>query len=55
MANKNKQKIKKEERLSNCCGAPPTATIVDGLAVCSRCKQWADFDDLEIYRDGETN
>jgi len=55
MANVNKQKIKKkEDRLSNCCGAPPLGVIVDGLAQCSRCKEWADFDEFEIYRDNTT-
>ena len=52
MANVNKQKIKKkEDRLSSCCGAAPVGLIVDGLAICSRCKEWADFDELEIFRE----
>jgi hypothetical protein len=53
MGNKTKQKIKKEDHLSDCCGAPPIGTIVDGLAICLRCKQWADFDKLEIFRDDD--
>ena len=42
---KNMEKIRKreEEPLSNCCGAPPWNEIHDGLAICSRCKEHADF------------
>jgi hypothetical protein len=43
-----KKKVKPRELLSNCCGAAAENEIVDGLAICSRCKEWADFDDLEI-------
>ena len=45
---KEKEKIDEDERLSNCCGAQPEGEILDGLARCSRCKEWADFDELEI-------
>jgi len=55
MSNVNKQKLKQEERLSDCCEASPKGIIVDGLAICSRCDEWADFDALEIIRDYDIN
>lgn len=29
--------------LSECCEAPATGEIIDGLGVCSKCKEWSDF------------
>jgi len=42
---KNMAKIKNEEKelLSTCCGAPPWNEIRDGLAICSRCREHAEF------------
>ena len=41
---KNMERIKRDDtRLSNCCGAPPWNEIHDGLAICSRCKEHAEF------------
>jgi len=44
----NMEKIKRNkdeyfEEISNCCGAPPWNEVHDGLAICSRCKEHADF------------
>ena len=31
------------ELTSDCCGAPPASTIIDGTALCTRCKEWSEF------------
>ena len=38
-----KKQMEEEEPLSNCCGAPPASTIVDGDGFCSRCWEHAEF------------
>ena len=30
---------------SNCCGAPSIGEVIDGLGMCSECKEWAEFED----------
>jgi len=32
-----------DELLSECCGATAGSSINDGLAICSKCKEWAEF------------
>lgn len=32
------------EMLSNCCGATASSTIDSGIAICSDCGEWADFE-----------
>lgn len=32
-----------EEMLSTCCGSTSLTEIVDGIAICSDCREWADF------------
>jgi len=36
-----------EELLSGCCGAPSATEVIDGCGLCSRCKEWADFESEE--------
>lgn len=31
--------------LSECCGAPPATEIEEGLALCSHCREWAEFEE----------
>jgi hypothetical protein len=33
------------EILSNCCGAPPLNDIYDDIAICTDCREWADFEE----------
>jgi hypothetical protein len=35
-----------EEMLSECCDATSVGEIVDGLGMCSKCKEWSDFYDI---------
>ena len=32
------------EELSNCCGAEPANEVIDGLGICSECREHADFE-----------
>ena len=39
-----------QDELSSCCTAPPIGEVQDGIGMCSKCKEWADFSSVE---DGE--
>jgi len=30
-------------QLSECCGAPPASSMVNDIAICSECGEWAEF------------
>lgn len=32
---------------SECCGAPPATEIEEGLALCSHCREWAEFEEAD--------
>lgn len=32
-----------DEKLSECCGAPPASSMVNDIAICSECGEWAEF------------
>lgn len=50
---KRNTKKRIDRRLSDCCGAPPVFDIIDGIGICSRCKEWAGFDNVEFSTDND--
>jgi len=54
---KSNKPIKKKDKeikvkLSDCCSSPPEGMIVDGIGRCSRCKEYANFDEYDLYIKG---
>jgi len=41
------EQIEDGELLSECCGAPPASSMVNDIAICSKCGEWADFKNQE--------
>jgi len=42
-----KERFPDDAEISECCGATAGSSINDGLAICSECQEWADFESEE--------